>query len=55
MHTLREKDHVEDKWFLWWGIGFVRRVTKTRVVVNFAHAGITVYDNSHASKFLRKI
>jgi len=43
---------VADRWFLHWGIGVVRDLLKTRVVIKFPD-GDTTYDKAHV-QFLIK-
>lgn len=53
---IRRGQVVEDTWFTYeWGQGTVKRVLKTRIIIDFTIIGTRTFDLEHASQFLRKV
>lgn len=38
---------VVDNWFIHWGMGVIKKVLKTRVVIEFSVKGEQTYDKQH--------
>jgi len=46
---------VVDSWYWSWGIGTVRKVLKTRVVIAFTNGTVLTYDKPHLGYLSRGI
>lgn len=61
IQDLKVRQKVVDRWYSnpdligtdrYWGVGIVKKITKTRVYIKFENEGLVTFDHPHVRQFI---